>query len=103
RRRVDVEAVAVASARDVLDVRARHVDEVDAGGERVDLSVPDRDTGVTTDAHADAVELRVRPGLRAHARAGERVTVQVEHDVVDVDDESVAGAGDVVREHEVRR
>src|SRR6266508_6053792 len=88
-RGVDVEAEAVALARDVLDPRLLHVDEIDAGRELADRSIADGDVRVSSRAHTHRVELRLRPGLRAHARTGDRVATEVEGHVIGVDDEGV--------------
>ena len=57
---------------------------------------------VPAGAYADAVELRLRPGLRAHARAGDGAAAEVERHVIGVDHERVPVALEVVRQHEVR-
>src|SRR6185295_7848171 len=98
---MDVETEAIALARDVLDPRLFHVDEVDAGRELADGPVADRHVAVPTGAHAHRVELWLGPCLRTHARACDRVSSEVECHVVGVDDESVGRAGHVVRKHEV--
>src|SRR5688572_23967422 len=99
---MDVEAVAAPLADDVLDERFLHVDEIDTGGELADRAVPDGYVHVAAGAYADAVELWLRPGLRAHPRAGDRLAAEVEGHVVRVDHERVPVAPQVVREDEVR-
>src|SRR6266571_8617520 len=99
-RRVDVKAEAVAQRGHALDRARDHVDEVDPSRERGRLPVANGHPGVAADAYADAVELRERPGLRAHPGAGERMSAEVDRDVVGNDDHSIARAGQVVREGE---
>ena len=99
-RRVDVEAKTVAQCGHALDRARHHVDEVDPRRERCRLAVADGHAGVAADAHADAVELGQRPGLRAHTRTGKRVPAEVDGDAIRCDDHAVAGAGHVVREGE---